>query len=242
VVRALLPPTLAAVLARTPEPELMDTTAQAEAYAWADFAASHQAQVDAMVDRVGRWLGPTPRVLDLACGAADVTVRTARALPGATILGVDGAAAMLDEATRRVAREGLVGRIVLERRHLPDSTLGDTEPFDLVLCTSALHHFADPAALWTTVVGAVAPGACVFVADLRRPDEETHVDALVARYAAGESPVLVDDFRNSLRAAYRAEEVEAQVGAAGLEITVEELGDRHLLAWGRIEHPVRRRR
>ena len=41
------------------------------------------------------------------------------------------------------------------------------------------------------------------------------------------------DFRNSLLASYRPDEVRAQVAAAGLELTVEPLGERHLIAWGR---------
>jgi len=222
------------VLERTPEPELMDTAAQAEAYAAGDFAASHQAQVDAMVERVDRWLPEAPRVLDLACGPADVTVRIARALPGARIVAVDGADAMLREAAARVEREDLSARVELRRAFLPDSTLG-TSSFDLVVSTSALHHFADPGVLWAAIGAAVRPGGCVFVSDLRRPERPEQVEELVTRYAAGEPPVLVDDFRNSLHAAYRPEEIAAQVAEARLpDLTIEDLDDRHVLVWGRV--------
>ncbi|MFN8027415.1 MAG: hypothetical protein U0W40_13990 [Acidimicrobiia bacterium] len=60
------------------------------------------------------------------------------------------------------------------------------------------------------------------------------MDALVAQYAAGEPDVLVEDFRASLRAAYRPDEVEEQLAGAGLahNLAVEAIGDRHLVVSG----------
>ena len=81
-----------------------------------------------------------------------------------------------------------------------------------------------------------APGAVVHVVDLRRPADDGTVDDLVARHAAGEPEVLADDFRRSLRAAYRVDEVQAQLRQAGLSgrLAVEAVSDRHLLVHGRL--------
>jgi 2-polyprenyl-3-methyl-5-hydroxy-6-metoxy-1,4-benzoquinol methylase len=218
--------------ARIPEPELMIDPDQAAAYSAADFADAHQMLIDRFVDCFGPLAGrDSLDVLDLGCGPADVTVRLARALPNARITGVDGSEPMLAHGRARLANAGLADRVHLEPRLLPDPDL-ETRTFDVVVSTSVLHHLADPAALWTTIARCTAPGGAVFVADLRRPPDKATLDDLVARAAGDEPEVLVADFRNSLCASYRPDEVRAQVAAAGLDLTVEELGERHLTAWG----------
>ena len=217
---------------RVPEPELMIDPGQAAAYSSADFAEAHQMLVDRFVDCFASLVGrPSLDVLDLGCGPADVTTRLARALPTAHITGIDGSAPMLAHGRDRLRELGLGERVRLEQCLLPDTRL-EARTYDVVVSTSVLHHLADPATLWTTVARCAAPGAAIFVGDLRRPADQAALDELVARAAAGEPEVLVADFRNSLRASYRPDEVRAQVAAAGLELTVETLGERHLVAWG----------
>jgi ubiquinone/menaquinone biosynthesis C-methylase UbiE len=225
---------------RVPEPELMVDDAQAAAYSNADFSEAHQRLVDDLVARFGELADRAQLdVLDVGCGPADVTVRVARALPRATILGVDGSEAMLRLAADRVAAAGLDDRVRFEHRVLSTDALlsgaarpGRDDKFDLVLSTSLLHHLADPATLWQTVAACGRPGAAVYVADLRRPPDRAALDQLVADGAAGEPQVLVDDFRNSLLASYRPDEVRRQIIDAGLDLAVEPLGERHLVAWG----------
>jgi ubiquinone/menaquinone biosynthesis C-methylase UbiE len=217
---------------RIPEPELMIDPEQAAAYSAADFADAHQMLVDRFIDRLGGLADrPSLDVLDLGCGPADVTTRLAKVLPAARITGVDGSEPMLELGRDRLRQSGLDDRVHLEQRLLPDAEL-ETRTFDVVVSTSVLHHLADPAALWTTVARCAAPGAAVYVADLRRPPDREALDALVAAAAGDEPEILVADFRNSLCASYRPEEVRAQVAAAGLDLTVEPLGERHLIAWG----------
>jgi ubiquinone/menaquinone biosynthesis C-methylase UbiE len=216
----------------------MDDVAQARAYAAADFAVPHQRFADELVERFDDLPRRSDlRVVDLGCGSADVTVRVALAVPGARVLGVDGSAAMLAEGRRRVASAELADRIELRERLLPDPALAD-EPFDAVVSNSLLHHLADPAVLWDAIHQLAAPGAAVFVMDLRRPETAAEVDALVERYAAGEAELLVRDFHASLHAAYEVGEVQAQLEARGLTwLEVEALGDRHLVVTGRPPGP-----
>ena len=219
------------MLPRTPEPELMDEEAQARAYAGADFAEPHNRFVALFREHFPD-LADGACVLDLGCGPGDVTLRFARAWPRCHVHGVDGAAAMLRLGHEAVARAGLDDRVQLHHGYLPGATLPQRH-YDAVISNSLLHHLAEPMALWHALRDHAAPGAPLFVMDLMRPDDAATVDAMVAEYAAGEPEVLREDFRNSLIAAYRPAEVEAQLRAAGLALTVEAVSDRHLIVHGR---------
>lgn len=211
----------------------MDEAAQALAYAEADFSAPHSAFVE---EFARRFPGEPVEglVIDLGCGPADVTVRFARAHPHCALLGVDGAQAMLAHARRRVRAEALEGRIGLVHGYLPEC-LPALERARTLISNSLLHHLREAATLWQAVATLGLPGARVLVMDLLRPDSPAQAEALVRTYAAGEPEVLRRDFHRSLLAAYRVEEVRAQVGQAGLGgLAVEAVSDRHLLVWGRI--------
>jgi SAM-dependent methyltransferase len=213
---------------RVTEPELMVDDDQAQAYSDADFAESHQAAVTRFGEAFPDFAGG--RMLDLACGPADITVRFARAYPELTIVGLEGSAAMLALGVQRVMREGLTEQIVFQHRVLRDPELAALGAFDAVISTNSLHHFHDPAALWSSIRAAAAPGARVFVQDLMRPDSPAAAQALCDRYAPNEPEVLRRDFYNSLLAAFTPDEIRAQLLDAGLEpLTVEPVTDRHLV-------------
>lgn len=219
---------------RVPEPELMEDPAQAEAYARADFSEPH----DAFIAHFSRLFPDfsVGRVLDLGCGAADITIRFARAYPATHLEGVDGASAMLALGRRAVARAQLNARVKLIEKRLPDPSLCRAD-YDAVICNSLLHHLADPLVLWQTVAAAGRRGAPVLVMDLMRPDSMEAARVLVDLHA-GEAPALMRrDFLHSLCAAYRAGEVKAQVAAAQLAgFALAVVSDRHWIAWGRVRN------
>lgn len=214
-----------------PEPELMEDAAQAEAYAATDFSQPHQE----VVTRFAACFPEFARgaVLDLGCGTADVTLRFARAFPGARITGVDGAAAMLRCGRRLIRQCDLQGQISLEEILLPAARL-EARRFDAVICNSLLHHLADPAVLWRTARACARPGAPIFVMDLLRPESAARAAALVQQHAGDAPELLRRDFYCSLLAAYRPDEVRAQLAAARLAdaLRVEVISDRHWIAWG----------
>jgi cyclopropane fatty-acyl-phospholipid synthase-like methyltransferase len=216
---------------RYPEPELMEDDAQTDAYAAADLSELQQAMVTYFAERCGG-LSSGGRLLDLGCGAADMTIRFASAWRGITALGVDGSDSFLRRAHAAIRAAGVEDRVRVERRYLPDTAL-ETREFDAVIANSVLHHLADPAALWRTAVRCAKPGAPVMVMDLRRPATLADAQSLVDRHAADAAPVLRQDFFNSLRAAYRADEIRLQLDGAGLrDFQIEELGDLHVRVWG----------
>lgn len=204
---------------------------QARAYSSADFSSAHDSFVAHVQRTCGRLRGV---VVDLGCGPGDVTVRLAHANPDATFVGFDGSPAMLALGRERVDREGLADRIRLARVHLPDPDAIGTG-FDAVVSNSLLHHLADPATLWRSVVSAGRPGAPFAVMDLHRPASRAALDDLVARHTVGAPPVLVHDFRASLEAAYTADEIRDQLAATDLRSgTVDVVSDRHVLVTGRL--------
>lgn len=216
---------------RIPEPELMDDPAQALAYARADFEQPHNQFIEQFRSRFPDWRG-TGYVLDLGCGPGDICRRFARAYPHCRVHGLDGAPSMLAIGRDDIHAAGLSDRIKLFEAYLPAATPPRAQ-YEAIICNSLLHHLCDPDVLWHAIQTYAAPGAPVFVMDLRRPATPRQVTELVETYAAGEPTVLRQDFQHSLFAAYRADEVMKQLQRADIDwLHVAELGDRHLIVHG----------
>ena len=86
--------------------------------------------------------------------------------------------------------------------------------------------------LWQTVRRHGRPGTAVFVMDLMRPPSRAAAEVLVGTYSGNEPEVLRHDFFHSLLAAYRPDEVIAQLQQADLALKVEVISDRHLTVSG----------
>lgn len=216
---------------RTPEPELMDEASQARAYAEADFSEPHDRMITLFAEKFpGDDFAGT--ALDLGCGPADITIRFARAHPRCRIHGVDGAQAMLAFGHAAVRDGRLEDRIRLICGYLPGATL-PLESYDAIISNSLLHHLDDPSVLWNAVREYGHPGTRVFIMDLMRPDSAEAVDALVEEYASNDPDVLRRDFRASLHAAYRPDEIRQQLARASLGfLDVAPVSDRHLVVSG----------
>ena len=220
-----------APMQRICEPELMETEEQAEAYDRADFEEPHRRFVDLLHERIGSPL-PFGDILDLGCGSCDIVVRLARRYPGTPILGIDGSDAMLRRGHERLRREPAIAPFVRLQRALIQS-LDLRRSFGAIVSNSLLHHLHEPMDLWTCVQRHAKPGTRIFVGDLRRPASREEAERLRDLHADGEPDVLRRDFFNSLLAAFTTEEVEAQLGVAGLSgLHVEAVGDRHLVVGG----------
>jgi SAM-dependent methyltransferase len=217
---------------RITEPELMDDVVQAEAYAAADFDEAHSRIVDAFTayfpaDEV---TGP---VLDLGCGPGDISFRFAARFPGCSVIGVDGAAAMIRLATARKAQTAAcVERVQFIEGLLPGASIPAVK-YAAIISNSLLHHLHDPAVLWETIASHAGTGTKIYVVDLFRPQSIAAARRLVEDYAAGEPGILRRDFYNSLCAAFEPREVEAQLVTAGLAgLAVDVISDRHLVVHG----------
>jgi len=215
---------------RKTEPELMEGIEQSTAYARADFAEVNAGFVASLLAKVPDL---SSHVIDLGCGPADIPIRLCQTNPNLYVTAVDGSTAMINLARDAVAAAGLSERVTLVTQTLP-ADLG-TQRFEGVISNSLLHHLHRPEVLWNTLREVGAPGAAVFIVDLRRPASEVEAQAIVDTYAADEPDVLRHDFYHSLLAAFTPDEVKAQLESAGLgQLEVEATTDRHMCIWGRL--------
>ncbi len=120
-----------------------------------------------MLDVVEAVAGPTPRVLDLACGTGSISRRLFARLPHATSIGVD-----LDPALLTIARGSFADdpriRLVSADLHAPDwiAEMPD-EPFDAVVTATALHWLTTPPLLrlYADLAKLLRPGGVFLNAD-----------------------------------------------------------------------------
>jgi len=216
------------------EPELMEDDAQAQAYAQADFEAPHSHFIRLFQQTFPHY-PLSGYVLDLGCGPGDISIRFAHAFPRSIVHGVDGAEAMLRYGRTALERAPDVReRMKLIHGLLPDVSL-PRRRYEAVISNSLLHHLPDPAVLWQTVRRYAAPGAPVFIMDLRRPRSRAEAQALTDTYVAGEPAILQRDFYNSLLAAFEPAEIETQLKAANLDcLSVQVVSDRHVVIAGHL--------
>ena len=171
-------------------------------------------------------------VVDLGCGPADIALRFAQTYPLCRVHGIDGSPSMLQYGRQQLSASNVTDRVELKQATLPCAL--PRHRYEVLLSNSLLHHLSDPSVLWTTVRNCAQNRAAVLVMDLMRPATASDLDALVLAYAAGAPEVLQRDFRASLRAAYRPQEVQAQLKAAGLQaLKVTVVSDRHFAVSGR---------
>ncbi len=208
---------------RVLEPEVMDTAEEAADYDAMDFAEVNAAFVEAIVALGVR----SGRLLDVGTGPARIPILLAKRLPEVQIVAIDLAAEMLKLAARHIAVAGLESRIelhLMDAKHLPFPPAS----FDAVISNSIVHHIPHPVMVLREIRRVAKPGAALFIRDLLRPETPEAADALVARYAANDSPRQQKLFRASLGAALTREEIIAAAQEAGLtDVTITQTSDRH---------------
>ena len=226
------------------EPELMEDVAQAQAYGAADFSANDQALVERLAQLLGAaGLEQTQGMIDLGCGPGNISFRLVERFPQAQVVGLDGAAAMLDLAEQTLGRHPQWRRRLAFRPALlplapalaKDLVAPFGAGFGVVVSNSLLHHLHEPQVLWRTVRQLASPGALVLIRDLRRPASPEALRQLVQRHASSAPELLQRDYGHSLAAAFTLAEVQAQLRQAALpQLEVRELGDRYLEVAGRL--------
>lgn len=215
---------------RQPEPEVMDISAEAEAYAKADFADVNQAFVERLLELAGS--RSRAAALDLGTGPADIAIRLARARPHWRIVAVDASGAMLAHAREAVEQAGLSARIELV---LADAkaTPFPAQAFDVIFSNSILHHVTEVDLFWRELKRLAKSGASFFLRDLARPASKKAARRIVQLYAENEPELLQEEYYRSLLSAYTPEEVRLQLEEAGLTtLQVAMVTDRHLDVFG----------
>ena len=213
------------------EPELMLNKNQALAYAQANFEDSHT-QFVPLFQKTLRNPQVNGHVLDLGCGTCDISIRFATAYPTCEVHGLDGSPAMLELGRQKVAARQLKDRVIFIEGRIPMVQLSQAN-YDAVISNSLLHHVPEIDSIWKFIARWAKHGAPIFMMDLVRPSCEEEVRNLVDLHAAGESPILRKDFSNSLRAAYRPEEIEEKLQQLDWRgFRVRQIDRRHLIVFG----------
>ncbi len=108
-------------------------------------------------------LGPTSRVLDVACGKAEPALVLASTF-GCRVLGVERAPEFVAEARRRLAAAGLEALAEVVEADGRDHPL-ESEGFDAALCLGASFVWDDLAGTLAALVPATRPGGHVVVGE-----------------------------------------------------------------------------
>lgn len=105
-------------------------------------------------------------ILEIGSGPGRLAVEIARRMPGAEVVGIDLAEAMIARAVDQARAEELgerVGFVLADAAALP---LADGS-FHIVVSTLSLHHWSDPARVFREIARVLRPGGVALVYDLR---------------------------------------------------------------------------
>jgi 2-polyprenyl-3-methyl-5-hydroxy-6-metoxy-1,4-benzoquinol methylase len=104
-------------------------------------------------------IGPGMRVLDVGCGAGDVSMLAAELVgPSGSVVGIDRNPQVVDLASRRVRTAGLRQ---VTFKDVPLDTFSDPDLFDCVVGRYVLIHQADPVDFLRTAARLVRPGGII---------------------------------------------------------------------------------
>lgn len=153
---------------------------------------------------------PGDIVLDLGCGPGNLLAQVARLNPRAEFIGIDLSSRMLEIASAKMRQHGITN---VELRTADMTSLADfgDRSLDVVVSSMALHHLPDLSALEKTfseISRVLRLDGAVYLNDFGRLKSQKSVDYFVGRAAAGEHPVLVQDYVQSLHAAFSRTEFE----------------------------------
>jgi len=211
------------VLARTLEPEVMDSPDEARDYDAMDHRTVNRVFV---TDFLAAWDG-RGTILDVGTGTAQIPIELCRRHAAAQVVAIDLAAHMLELGRANVRQAGLADRLRLElvdAKCLPFAA----GSFGAVISNSIVHHIPEPARVVAEMVRVVGSGGILFVRDLLRPTDDATVEHLVQNYAGDANAHQRKMFGDSLRAALTLDEVRGLVTALGFDpSSVQQTTDRH---------------
>jgi trans-aconitate methyltransferase len=166
-------------------------------------------------------LATVRRIVDLGCGPGVGTALLAEHFASATVVAVDGSAAMLARAAARAARLGVADRVQTRALDLDRDDLRALGTFDLAWAAMVIHHARDEVATLANIRQLLHPDGLVCVlerenATVVRPADDLGRPGLWDRRQAAR-PRRVSP---SLPGASNAERYPAMLAAAGLDVLV----------------------
>jgi ubiquinone/menaquinone biosynthesis C-methylase UbiE len=211
------------MLQRTPEPEVMDSPAEAIAYDAMDFTEVNAAFAQAAIAIAP----PQGLMLDAGTGTARIPIEIARQQPQWQIIGIDLAKSMLELGKRNIEQAGLQAQIRLECVDAKQIPYPDRY-FDMAISNSIVHHLSDPIAFFRELQRVLKPKGSIFLRDLTRPNSLESLNDLVDRIGIEYDDEQKRLFRDSLHAAFTVAEIQTIATAAGItDARIYQSSDRH---------------
>ena len=162
--------------------------------------------------------GSDQSAVDLACGPGHYTLCLARYLEYGRVVGIDLSGPMVEVANKNALQQGLKERVRFTMGDITElQEMGDGE-FDLASFTDAAHHMPDLATVGS-VLGEMhritKPEGLVMLMDLARLRTarltERYVSVLGEDYVQRGLANFLEDFRNSMYAAWTADELRQAI-------------------------------
>ena len=207
---------------RVPEPDLMEQKEQAYAYANADFSDSNGLFLEKLFEFCS--ITDETKILDVGCGDGEIPIKIYKKTKS-KITVLDGSSAMLDEFSKKMSANNIDDIKIIQGRY-EDTHLSE-KSFDILISNSVLHHVKSPKKFWEKSFNLVRQQGQIVLMDLFRPSNEHELLTILEKYG-GSNQVLLNDFENSLRAAYTPYEVEGQLSSfTSISSSVKAISDRH---------------
>ena len=169
-------------------------------------------------------IGALPRaekILDLACGPGHFSLFLAKYSTAKKVIGVDLSEPMLEKAYRNAVKMGLSNRVEFVLGDITALPQFHDQQFDLITCTNSAHHLPTTGALHEMLAEMerlISAEGTAFVMDLTRLRTagcvEKYVQLMGQEYLASGLHKLYEDFRNSMYAAWTADELRSCVPAS----------------------------
>lgn len=165
---------------------------------------------------------PGDTVVDLGCGPATQLAMIARLNPDSKFLGVDLSSEMLEKGEEYIKSQKL-GNVEFKQADISDLTSSfQDKSVDAVVSTLAFHHLPDLQALNQTfaeIRRILKQDGGLYIADLGHMKSEASIRDFAYQYADSQPDLFIEDYLNSLRAAFFFEDVfqayEAYLSQAG---------------------------
>lgn len=156
---------------------------------------------------------PGDVVLDLGCGPGNLLAQVAKLNPRTEFIGLDLSDSMLNIANIKMKQQN-ISNIELRVADMTQLSEFGNGSIDVIISSMAIHHLPDLTALDTTfaeIARILRADGAVYLNDFGRLKDKKSVDYFVSRAAEGEEPILIQDYVQSLHAAFSKSEFEEVV-------------------------------
>lgn len=210
-------------LERVLEPEVMDTWEDAVEYDSMDFTEVNTAFAERALE-----LAPAEGlVLDAGTGTARIPILLVQHRPTLRIWAIDLSENMLKLGKKNIDEAGVDHLVKLRKVDAKELPYPD-DYFEMVVSNSIVHHLPDPLPFLKEVNRVTKPNGAIFLRDLIRPPDERTLEELTEKYAGDCSEYQKKLYRDSLRASFTMEEIQALIEESGLKgVAVVRSSDRH---------------